>query len=393
MKRIIIYFLIVLTAAFCISGCSSDEDMAENSEFAEIRKYIESGNYDDAKKALDSIEESKKNDEYHLLYADYYQDKSMGEDSRAYSKRDYNSAADYLCKMYSNVNLFDLNDDVKAKFEELLEQENVSDGNKDKIKAILGKTASGTGNYNSPADGKAADNAADSQSGADSGNAADFSNGVFGKGIEPLPDNSYESSQGTLVNYEFPGIYSNTATDYSTCRDTSNYEDYSDGYIKMKYPTGIYNSVEKDNSSSGCVITFNGSDSQSILMYGYLFNNGVYSDIKAATRELYENFENGFYNTSQVIYSDESSDHGRFIFTAYTDASQSVAVYCLCTVEQDVTKYFIISYPEVTDETSPDWYNKNYYVDYIYRTCDFSGTTYLPRTFEEFSKGNMGTKK
>jgi len=139
-KNIMKSFLIVVTVIFCFLGCSSEENKSYDSE--EIRRYIASGNYDDAKKALDSVDESLIDDKYHLLYAYYYQDKNMGDDSRAFEKRDFNAAAEYLCDIYSDTVLSEISDEVRNKLNGLLDEKNVSEENKDKIRRILVKPKS-----------------------------------------------------------------------------------------------------------------------------------------------------------------------------------------------------------------------------------------------------------
>ncbi len=136
-SNILKIFFIAVAVMFCFSGCSSDEN-DKNQSFEEIRRFIASGNYDEAKKALDSVDEGLINDEYHMLYADYYQDKTMGDDSRAFEKRDFNAAAEYLYSVYKETPLSEISNDVRDRFNRLLYAESLSEENKNKIKIILG---------------------------------------------------------------------------------------------------------------------------------------------------------------------------------------------------------------------------------------------------------------
>jgi len=345
------FISIISCSAIILTGCSGQEEYNYENIIKEAQNSISDKDYENTLALFDRIREEDMDDNYYITYMKYLE-KSDKDSS-------YDKAAEYFISNYENTSKDDKIIDIGNKY---IDNETVSDSNKDKIKNLLGN--------------KALEKTTET---------------TTQKTIEAPKTETTTEAPKIAANPEFPKIYTSTIPDYTSCPNTDNYTTYADSYMSFAYPTKIYNNAKRENIDDGYQITFSGADGMSRLVYACRFGN--FYDIKYSTSQLYNTLTSTLYNVNNIIYSDESYDHGRFIVEACTDSSKAVAAYILCTVEQNTVKFFICEYPNVQDETSTDYKNKGYLVDYLYRNCNFSGTTYRPRSFSQYLNDDMGTKK
>ena len=81
----------------------------------------------------------------------------------------------------------------------------------------------------------------------------------------------------------------------------------------------------------------------------------------------------------------------RTLIGASVDSSETTGVYIIAA--NDGKKNYILKFTYPDPDMKDDYNQIDYVVDCVYRYCSFSGGTYRPRTYQQFLKDDMGTKK
>lgn len=101
--------------------------------------------------------------------------------------------------------------------------------------------------------------------------------------------------------------------------------------------------------------------------------------------QLYREHEAALYSAETVYAKPKTPSGARFIVTGYADAACTVAVYDLVYITDMNVMEMRVVYPPVTG--AEDKNQKWYYVECLYRMCEFSGSSRAPRTYEQYLKG------
>ena len=110
-------------------------------------------------------------------------------------------------------------------------------------------------------------------------------------------------------------------------------------------------------------------------------------------QHLYDDNIGMFANTYYKKVSDKVGSDGfaRALIGGHLDSSQTAGEYLIAANNGTDTYQLEFLY---TDPDSGDNYSAcNYVVDVVYRMCSFSGTSYKPRSYSQFCKEDMGSKK
>ena len=191
-------------------------------------------------------------------------------------------------------------------------------------------------------------------------------------------------------------LNANTAADYSANLNPDEYLYYSSPEFSFGYPSQLYcdgwvNTDQTETSVGRNLrqVYLSGDDSASEAM----FQAAERTDSLSAAdfmQSLYSYYYNLLQGANQISYSETS---GRFILTGYTDSSSKIAVYLLVTVESRRVYIMHITFPDTGDTSSEDYQQKAYVVENMYRMCSFSGSSYYPRTYEQYLSGERGDQK
>ena len=93
------------------------------------------------------------------------------------------------------------------------------------------------------------------------------------------------------------------------------------------------------------------------------------------------------YDVTDVILTDS-----RAIFWGYTDSTRSEILYEILYMDNYYSTSLLYYYPTPV-KGSDDEKHKNYVIDCVYRMFEKSGTSYLPRSYDQFIHDEAGTKK
>ncbi len=208
-----------------------------------------------------------------------------------------------------------------------------------------------------------------------------------------IVESSSENAARGLINDILlqDGLYYNPSTnaDYSASLDTEQYYEYTDegGYFTFSYPITLYNSVEVNREPESVA---GGENVISVSMCGTDGSNAFFQkiDVLGNLENLYSVIADQFYDT-EVIKHDENSV---FILSGYQDSSEQIAIYYLARRYDNYIYIMRIDFPYNGDSGSEDYMQKCYVVENFYRMCGFGGSSYRPRTYEQYKAGDMGEK-
>lgn len=195
-------------------------------------------------------------------------------------------------------------------------------------------------------------------------------------------NNSYETSNNLM-----PYVDSSNTQDYLNYNSPSDFALFSADEYSFGYPKDFYNYAEETDdgytlwADNGASLTFTVTPRDS------------YTDMNTEMDELYNYYLDMFYLPETVVYKDdESKDYRRFIVSGYNDSSKSFGNYCFCNVYEDKIEFYQLVTP-ISGHSKDELSHANYILDTIYRMCSFTGSSYNPRTYDQFINNEMGSKK
>lgn len=221
--------------------------------------------------------------------------------------------------------------------------------------------------------------------------AASTTEATTGKNTEGdsvVTDDKTEEAEGTSdskLEDGLPMVYADDSVDYSAILSTDKYEEFeSDQGYTFAYPKNFYNDVfEIDGGYS-----FTGDDD--VSAFEIYKEDNTYSSVSDAIEGYYESAQNNMNVFDEIIYS---PSNGKLIVAAKNNFDSNIYYYYLVKATSDSVYVMKITYPFSSSESKESENQKNYFVDCMYRYCSFSGGTYKPRTYSQFKKDDMGTKK
>ena len=174
-------------------------------------------------------------------------------------------------------------------------------------------------------------------------------------------------------------------------------EDYNtitskDGSFSFGYPKYLFNESEVNEEGTSYTLSYKGDTGkkQAELVVYTEENSG--NPLENA-KELYSKFSSTVYKTYFKMQPTriDSSGMARTLIGASVDSSETEGTYIIAA--NDGEKNYILKFTYPDPDMSYDYNEIDYVVDCIYRYCSFSGGTYQPRTYQQFLKDDMGTKK
>lgn len=195
-----------------------------------------------------------------------------------------------------------------------------------------------------------------------------------------------ETQINTLPNVD------NTSINTSACLTPSSYNilTSADSEFSFGYPKYMFNYSEVDDQKNSYRLSYEGS-SDWLELYVYEEDNPG-DPIKNA-KKLYDQYVSECYDTYFLKEPKKVDETGmvRGLIGGKADASGETGSYIIAA--NDGKKNYILEFYYPDPDIKYDYDDINYVVDCVYRYCSFSGGTYKPRTYQQFLKDDMGTKK
>ena len=174
-------------------------------------------------------------------------------------------------------------------------------------------------------------------------------------------------------------------------------EDYNtvtskDGSFSFGYPKYLFNGSEVKEDGTSYTLSYKGDTSEKKAELVVYTEDNSGNPLENA-KELYSRFSSAVYKTYFKMQPTriDSSGMARTLIGASVDSSETEGTYIIAA--NDGEKNYILKFTYPDPDMSYDYNEIDYVVDCIYRYCSFSGGTYQPRTYQQFLKDDMGTKK
>ena len=199
-----------------------------------------------------------------------------------------------------------------------------------------------------------------------------------------------EQQDGIKTN-ALPNV-DNVSINIEACLTPSSYNvlTSADKSFSFGYPKYMFNYSESDDASNSYTLTYEGGDEWLELKVYEEDNPG---DPVANARKLYDKYVSQSYATyfSKEPKEVDSTGMARALIGGLADASGTTGSYIIAA--NDGKKNYILEFYYPDPDINYDYDDINYVVDCVYRYCSFSGGSYKPRSYQQFLKDNMGTKK
>lgn len=199
-----------------------------------------------------------------------------------------------------------------------------------------------------------------------------------------------EQQDGIKTN-ALPNV-DNVSINIEACLTPSSYNvlTSADKSFSFGYPKYMFNYSESDDSSNSYTLTYEGGDEWLELKVYEEDNPG---DPVANARKLYDKYVSQSYATyfSKEPKEVDSTGMARALIGGLADASGTTGSYIIAA--NDGKKNYILEFYYPDPDINYDYDDINYVVDCVYRYCSFSGGSYKPRSYQQFLKDDMGTKK
>ena len=199
-----------------------------------------------------------------------------------------------------------------------------------------------------------------------------------------------EQQDGIKTN-ALPNV-DNVSINIEACLTPSSYNvlTSADKSFSFGYPKYMFNYSESDDASNSYTLIYEGGDEWLELKVYEEDNPG---DPVANARKLYDKYVSQSYATyfSKEPKEVDSTGMARALIGGLADASGTTGSYIIAA--NDGKKNYILEFYYPDPDINYDYDDINYVVDCVYRYCSFSGGSYKPRSYQQFLKDNMGTKK
>lgn len=209
--------------------------------------------------------------------------------------------------------------------------------------------------------------------------------------IEEQTTQAKAEVESTMKINTLPNV-DNTSINTSACLTPSSYNvlTSADSSFSFGYPKYMFNYSEVDDANNSYLLSYEGS-SDWLELHVYEEDNP--GDPVQNARKLYDKYISQSYDTYFLKEPKEADDTGmvRGLIGGKADASGDTGSYIIAA--NDGKKNYILEFYFPDPDLDNDYDDINYVVDCIYRYCSFSGGTYKPRTYQQFLKDDMGTKK
>lgn len=197
--------------------------------------------------------------------------------------------------------------------------------------------------------------------------------------------------QDEIKTNDLPNV-DNVSINIEACLTPTSYNvlTSADKSFSFGYPKYMFNYSESDEASNFYTLTYEGGDEWLELNVYEEDNPG---DPVANARKLYDKYVSQSYATyfSKEPKEADSTGMARALVGGLADASGTTGSYIIAA--NDGKKNYILEFYYPDPDIQNDYDDINYVVDCVYRYCSFGGGSYRPRTYQQFLKDDMGTKK
>lgn len=186
----------------------------------------------------------------------------------------------------------------------------------------------------------------------------------------------------------------NLSMNVDSCLSTDAYNTVisEDGSFSFGYPKYLFNQSEVNENGTSYTLSYKeGEGTKAAELTVYTESNA--GNALENAKQLYQRFSsqvNKIYFKMQPTRID-SEGMARTLIGASVDSSETTGVYIIAA--NDGEKNYILKFTYPDPDMKDDYNQIDYVVDCVYRYCSFSGGTYRPRTYQQFLKDDMGTKK
>lgn len=212
--------------------------------------------------------------------------------------------------------------------------------------------------------------------------------------MEDASDNLTENITATTEDNDQLPYTDNAYINLSDCMEPAclKYKTSADGSFSFAYPKYLFNTSNADNANNSYELSYVDDNNDTILSL-HIYTEENQGDVLTNVSNLYDYYISQIMEVSYEHIPDKVDSRGmaRALLGGYQDKNKTKGVYIIAANDGKKNYIMEINFPE------PDYQNDydeiNYVVDCLYRACSFSGTSYKPRTFDQFKKDEWGEKK
>lgn len=213
------------------------------------------------------------------------------------------------------------------------------------------------------------------------------------KSDEGAKKNKESTTEGKYVNQKLADT-DNSSMNIDACNSPEVYNTVTsqDGSFSFGYPKYLFNDSEVNKSGTSYTLSYK-EDSGSADAKLTVYRENNQGNALENAKQLYRRFSSSVYKTYFKMEPTRIDSRGmaRALIGGSVDSSETKGVYIIAANDGEKNYILKFTYP---DSDMDDNYNMiDYVVDCVYRYCSFSGGTYKPRTYQQFLKDDMGTKK
>lgn len=189
------------------------------------------------------------------------------------------------------------------------------------------------------------------------------------------------------------GVSESNVPNYENYLSPDNYEELTvDTNFSFSYPSGFFCKVEQYNKN----YTFSTSDNSDTMYISCESGSGdAVKDVKDAANKNASLINDNEDKHGVKVVSDKVKDGWAHCIIGgnYTDGQNGNGNGMYKIIVSNGSFIYTLDYEYSSSDTSTYYTAQNYMLDCIYRYCEHSGTTYKPRTWDDFNHDRMGEKK
>lgn len=189
------------------------------------------------------------------------------------------------------------------------------------------------------------------------------------------------------------GVAASNVPDYENYLSPDNYEKLTvDTNFSFSYPSGFFSKVEQYNKN----YTFSTSDNSDTMYILCESGSGdAVKDVRDAANKNASLINSNEDKHGVKVVSDKVKDGWAHCIIGgnYTDGQNGSGNGMYKIIVSNGSSIYTLDYEYGSSNTSTYYTAQNYMLDCMYRYCEHSGTTYKPRTWDDFKHDRMGEKK
>ena len=208
--------------------------------------------------------------------------------------------------------------------------------------------------------------------------------------------NAQANSQGNTNGSKeitLTGVSQSNVPNYENYLSPDNYEELTvDTNFSFSYPSGFFSKVEQYNKN----YTFSTSDNSDTMYILCESGSGdAVKDVRDAANKNASLINSNEDKHGVKVVSDKVKEGWAHCIIGgnYTDGQNGSGNGMYKVIVSNGSSIYTLDYEYGSSDTSTYYTAQNYMLDCMYRYCEHSGTTYKPRTWDDFNHDRMGEKK